>query len=336
MKFVWNLIRFSKRNSQFVSRNGILSLSKTESIRFTRGIFLSKITISARMLKKRNKSKIEIKTISKNRFLSVSEKWLNFFVMKIIERLFSNLKSTSQFLNMSFFFDKSTSSRNLFSSKKRFFVQFFQKLFFFSKHFRIDSKFDKNKSHEQKKKKRQSHFWKKFVNSNSKFFCQFNQKKAARDSKMKITKNIEINNKKKIYSKSTYQRNAMIILLIVDEFDEKNVFQHLNSKNVFAVATLYQLISDTKKKIFFKQTNLILIFNLIFYIEKNEIIFWIWLDRFRKNSALIAKKRQFVFQRANIVKKKNRRWFSKKIKSSIENFDKKKSKFKRFKNENVV
>ena len=96
----------------------------------------------------------------------------------------------------------------------------------------------------------------------------------------------------------------MIILLIIDEFDEKNVFQHLNSKNVFAVATLYQLMSNTKKKIFFKQTNLILIFNSIFYIEKNEIIFWIWLNRFRKNFVLIAEKQQFVFWRTDIVKKK--------------------------------
>ena len=89
-----------------------------------------------------------------------------------------------------------------FFQKNVFLFNFF-KNFFFSKYFRTDSKSDRKKESRTKKKKHQSHFWKKFVNSNSKFFFQFNQKKAVRNPKIKITKNIEINNKKEIYSKST-------------------------------------------------------------------------------------------------------------------------------------
>ena len=81
------------------------------------------------MLKKRGRSKIKTKQISKNRFLFVSKKWLNFSMMKIIKRPFQNLKFINQFSNMSLF-HKSVSSKAPFSSKKRLFVQFFQKIFF--------------------------------------------------------------------------------------------------------------------------------------------------------------------------------------------------------------
>ena len=99
----------------------------------------------------------------------------------------------------------------------------------------------------------------------------------------------------------------MTILFIIDEFDEKTIFEHLNFENIISIIVLYQFMLNTKKKVFVKQTKLILISESAIYIKKNETIFWIWLNRFRKKSILTTKKRQFVFKRTDIVKKKKKR-----------------------------
>ena len=134
------IIRFSKRNF-FVFWN--------ETNSFTETNINHKTILLIRMLKEKNKLKIETKQISKNQSLFVLKKWLNFSIMKIVERSFSNLKFTNQFLNMSFF-DRLINSRNQFFSKRRFFAQFFQKFFFSSKHFRTNSRADKKKIKNQK------------------------------------------------------------------------------------------------------------------------------------------------------------------------------------------
>ena len=111
------------------------------------------------------------------------------------------------------------------------------------------------------------------MNFNAESSRQLNQKKTVRNSKIEIIKNIKINNKKKVYSKNVYQRNAMTILFITDEFDEKTIFEHLNFENITSATALYQLMSNTKKKIFVKQAKLILTSKSVIYIKKDEAIF---------------------------------------------------------------
>lgn len=88
-----------------------------------------------------------------------------------------------------------------------------------------------------------------------------------------IIQNIEFNIRKFIYSKTIYQENAMIILIITDDYRNELIFHNLNSKDIAAVFVLYQLMFDNKKNFFYKQISLILIFKTIVFVKQNEFFF---------------------------------------------------------------
>ena len=77
------------------------------------------------------------------------------------------------------------------------------------------------------------------------------EKKSVRNQTKNLTTSQLFNINENIYNKSIYQINAMTILFIYNNYENNNVFEdELNRENVTIAKTLYQLMTEFKKKLY--------------------------------------------------------------------------------------
>ena len=128
-------------------------------------------------------------------------------------------------------------------------------------------------------------------------------------SKMKIVYEIKEQSNKKTYSKTAYNKNAMAIFIITNDFADEKEFLDLKKIDVSTFKTMYQLMSDSKKKTFYRTAMQILISNFSNFIDQISDYFLIWLNKFRKKPHLSFEKKDFVsklFFSDRIFKNKSR------------------------------
>ena len=147
---------------------------------------------------------------------------------------------------------------------------------------------------------------------------------------MNIANEIEKQSKRKTYSKIAYNRNAIAIFIITSDFADEEEFLNFKKIDVSTFKAMYQLMSDFKKKVFYKTIMQILTFDTSDFIDQNFDYFLTWLNRFREGSHLTLKKKnssqnyfhQEKFRKTNFVTKKLKIDFREKSKNVNDQYEK--------------
>ena len=133
--------------------------------------------------------------------------------------------------------------------------------------------------------------------------------KSSRLPKMKIAYEIKEQFNKRTYSKTAYNKNAVAIFIIANDFANEKKFINLKKIDVSIFKTMYQLMFDSKKKIFYKTIMQILISNTSDFIDQSPAYFLMWLNKFREGPHLTSEKKDFasrLFSSRRIFKGKSR------------------------------
>ena len=131
------------------------------------------------------------------------------------------------------------------------------------------------------------------------------KKKQKNSNNKKIQKTIsnETNQQKtkKSYNKTTYQINAMMILIINKNHAKQNVFDIFILKNIATAKTYYRFMSTFNKKKMISTKWNFLKSQTVKFVKQFKKHFNIWLKYFRQNSSLLLNDETYVFSKITIV-----------------------------------
>ena len=106
---------------------------------------------------------------------------------------------------------------------------------------------------------------------------------------------------KKSYNKTTYQIDAMMILIINKNHAKQNVFDVFTSKNIATAKTCCRFMSTFNKEKMISTKWNFLKSQTIKFVKQFKKYFSIWLKRFRQSSSLSLNDEAYVFSEITIV-----------------------------------
>ena len=127
-------------------------------------------------------------------------------------------------------------------------------------------------------------------------------------SKINTERQKKAENQTNRYSKTIYNKNAMILFTLYQNFRNQKFFHMIQSQNMTIIKTFFQQMFEFKKKDVNKAKNSFLNSDSFRYVEQNERYFFNWFNCFREESFMILKKHIFVSKRSStkMTKKKNK------------------------------